>query len=172
MKTKISILLVLLSLSTMTKAQYSVNKEKYDHKEYVQQAGDPYDPSTASLASVLIPGLGQMLSDEVGRGVGFLAGYSGCWIMYSIGLNSMSKDIINGGNGSSGKTLAWISVFGAIGVNIWSAVDANRVAKVNNLAFRDKKLSSFNFAVEPYLANNQINDKNSIQTGLSIKIKF
>jgi len=49
-------------------------KEKYDYKNYTYQKGDRYDPGTAGVCSFLIPGLGQAVSGEIGRGILFFTG--------------------------------------------------------------------------------------------------
>jgi len=50
---------------------YKINKQKYDYKMYMPQPGDPNNPAVMGLASFFIPGLGQMLSGETGRGLAF-----------------------------------------------------------------------------------------------------
>jgi len=92
---KILLLTTLLCFTalTATEAQYSVNKTKYDYRTYVPEVGDPYNPGVAGLASFFIPGLGQMISNEGGRGAGFLAGYAGCWVLYGAGVGSAMNDI-------------------------------------------------------------------------------
>ena len=53
---------------------YKINKQKYDYKMYMPQPGDPNNPAVMGLASFFIPGLGQMLSGETGRGLAYLGG--------------------------------------------------------------------------------------------------
>ena len=57
-----------------TFGQYKQNKLNYNHKQYSFQKGDRYNPTIAGVASFLIPGLGQAVSGEVGRGVAFFGG--------------------------------------------------------------------------------------------------
>jgi hypothetical protein len=53
-----------------------------------------------------------------------------------------------------------VGLVGALGVDIWSIVDAIRVAKVNNLDWRDNPLS-YNFQIQPYIFSaNQYSNSN------------
>ena len=158
-------------LSNLSFSQYKINKTKYDYHTYTYQAGDPYNPSVAGLTSFLIPGLGQMLSGEGGRGAAFLGGYVGCLVVYGIGVGVGTADINNGGTGAAGGGLVIVGLLGAIGVDIWSIVDAVHVAKVNNLAFRDKNKNSLNLKVLPFWGNTtQTNNK--LPIGLRLNITF
>jgi hypothetical protein len=121
--------------STTCDAQYRVNKMQYDYQQYVPEVGDPYNPGVAGVCSFLIPGLGQMISNEGGRGAGFLGGYIGCWVVYGVGYGSVLYD-------GSGAGVMLLGAAGALGVNIWAIVDAVRVAKVNNMAWRDRSQTS------------------------------
>ena len=57
-------------------------------------------------------------------------------------------------------------------VDIWSIVDAVRVAKVNNLAFRDKNKTSYNFQIQPYFNTTYYSQTGSIPTGVTLKVRF
>lgn len=173
MKKFIFFILGIVLISTTSNAQYRVNKTQHDYKSYVYQVGDPYNPTIAGVASLFIPGLGQMISGEGGRGVGFLAGYVGCFTIYYLGAVKTVNNINSGGDGSSGAGLMLVGLGSAVGVGIWSIVDAVRVAKVNNLAFRERNVTSMNFKVEPFLMNaSTINNRNHISTGLTLKMTF
>lgn len=160
---------VLFSASITTQAQYSVNKTMYDFRQYVPEVGDPYNPGVAGIASFFIPGLGQMISNEGGRGAGFLGGYVGCWVVYGIGVGSMSNDIaMDGYYDGAGAGLVLLGIGGALVVNIWSIVDATRVAKVNNMAWRDRNMSS-SIRVQPEL---MLSPNGKPISGMSLSFKF
>ena len=65
-----------------------------------------------------------------------------------------------------------IGLIGAITVDIWATVDAVRVAKVNNLAWRDKYNTGYNIRLEPYIATMQTSCTTNLQAGLSLKLNF
>ncbi len=164
-------ILVFILLCNSTKSQYSVNKLKYDYRTYVHKVGDPYNPSLAGIASFLIPGLGQMISGEGGRGVAFLGGYSGCWVLYGIGAtkasNAIRDDLFE--YQGEGTGLMVVGALGAIIVNIWSIVDAVHVAKVNNLAWQDKHKPN-HYQLQPYIFHDY--NMNYSQVGLKATINF
>jgi hypothetical protein len=172
MKKCVLILISVLFIGIGANAQYRINKTKYDYRTYSYQVGDPYNPSVAGLTSFLIPGLGQMISGEGGRGVAFLGGYVGFFVIYYVGAVSSINDINNGGTGSGGAGVMVLGLLGAIGVDIWSIVDAIHVAKVNNLAFRDKSKTSYNFQIKPYINISNYNYNSKIPVGLSLKVRF
>ncbi len=174
MKRFIFLILGVLLISITSYGQYRVNKKQYDYKSYAYQVGDPYNPTIAGVASFLIPGLGQMISGEGGRGVGFLAGSFGSFIIFYVGAVERNNYINNGSGGSSSGTgLMLVGLGSAIGVEIWSVVDAVRVAKVNNLAFRANNKTSMDLKVEPFLMNiGALNNENYISTGLTLKMTF
>lgn len=47
--------------------KYKEVKELYNYKEYDRASGDRYNPVGAGIASFFIPGLGQAVSNEIGR---------------------------------------------------------------------------------------------------------
>jgi len=181
MKKAILIFISALFICSFVNAQYRINKTKYDFHKYSYHVGDPYNPSVSGLTSFFIPGLGQMLSGEVGRGFGFLSGYLGSMTVSFVGLASfihnMDTDEVHHKEADIGKayTGLLIMIFGVIGtvfINLDSIVDAVRVAKVNNLAFRDKNKTSFILQIQPYFNKAFNNPIGSIPTGITLKIKF
>jgi hypothetical protein len=85
MKKILLLVISIMLISATTNAQYRINKTKYDALNYVPQVGDPYNPTASGICSFLIPGLGQMISGEGGRGVGFLLGCMGSFGVFIIG---------------------------------------------------------------------------------------
>ena len=165
MKKPLIFLLGLALICSVVNAQYAVNKTKYDYRTYEYEVGDPYNPGVAGITSVLIPGLGQAISGEAGRGLGFLGGYAGCWLIFGMGWGKFETSFY-----SKGGELALIGILGIIIVDLWSAIDAVRVAKFNNLAWRDKHRTGLN--IQPYVNHFQTNDKINARMGLRVKLLF
>ncbi|MDD4993018.1 MAG: hypothetical protein PHR83_12365 [Paludibacter sp.] len=174
-KILVSIILVTLVVS-VTKAQtYSQNKLKYDYHQYVRQYGDPYDPALSGVCSFFLPGLGQMLSDETGRGLAFLGASAGCGLVTIVGYGSFISSAFNGNSSGtgSGAGLMLLGMAGMLTVNIWSIVDAVHVAEVNNLYIRDlHKTSSMKLELEPYVARININNQMTTPVGMTLRVKF
>ena len=158
-------------LSNISHAQYKLNKHQYDYKNYVYKQGDPYNPGIAALASFFVPGLGQMVCDEVYRGLAFMGGTAGFYIMYVGGVATLVTDSNN--NETIGVTMVAAGLVGALTVNIWSIVDAIHVAKVNNMAHRDRKKSASRFGISPYFGKLTVkNEKSYLSNGVTMAWKF
>jgi len=75
-------IIIFISLSAFATANaqsansthYRDLKGSYNFKEYEKQATDPYNAGWYECASFFVPGVGQLLSGEVGRGIAFIAG--------------------------------------------------------------------------------------------------
>jgi hypothetical protein len=76
MKKDILIYFILLAFAVNVKAQtYNINKDKFDFHQYIPEYGDPYNPAVSGICSLIVPGLGQMMCGETGRGLAFMGGY-------------------------------------------------------------------------------------------------
>jgi len=142
-------------------------KKMYDFKNYEWQMGDRYNPGVAGVLSFVIPGVGQMVSGEVGRGFAFLIPTT----IAEIVIYDVAERIDNGeiSNPEDYATRVIISGIAVIVFTIWSTVDAVQVAKVNNMYLRDKSKNDASLKIEPY-AN--ILPDNNVGYGLSLRINF
>ena len=166
MKKLYFVLTSFLILYAAVNAQYKTIKLKYDYRTYKYQAGDPYSPGIAGFASLLVPGLGQMSSGAGGRGAAFLGGFIGCITIYAIGSSYYYEDV-EGEHG--GPVPLYIGFFGAIAIDLISVIDAVRVAKVTNLYFRDKYMTSYSLKLSPYIGSLT---SEKIPLGFSLKLRF
>lgn len=181
MKKVIFMLISTLLICTAVNAQYRINKTKYDFHNYSPQDDDPYNPPLCGLTSFLIPGLGQTLSGEFIRGLGYLCGCIGCTTVSVAGFASFAYNLDtdehehkepNVGKAIVGLGISVIGAICTICIDLDSVVDAIRVAKVNNLAFRDKHKTSFNLQIQPYVNTTSYSQTKSIPAGISLKIRF
>ena len=168
MKILFLILAGMLFITSVTNAQYKINKTQYDYHTYKRQVGDPYNPSVAGISSFLIPGLGQMTSGEFIRGAVFLGGYASCCVIFAVGFNESWF----GPDYKLGSTMLLSGLAGILIVNLWSIVNAVHVAKVNDLAFRNNNKTSFNIQVQPYINTTCYNKAGSIPAGITLKVAF
>ena len=172
------IVLLTIVVCGAAEAQYNINKTKYDYRTWELEPGDPYNPGLCGGINLLLPGIGQMIAGESGRGAAFLGGYVGSVIIYAVGSVKATvalDDEAQGGPAYDGEGLGLMVVgIGAmITIVVWSIVDGVRVAKVNNLAFRDKHNLGYQFNFKPYVAPLYLGDGNSVvQGGLSMQIRF
>lgn len=174
--TSLSMIIVLTLVCSQTAAQYRINKTKYDHRIYSFQKGDPYKPSSAIVASFIIPGLGQMSCGEGGRGFGFLFGWGGSLTFSIAGLITLSNTDERESDFeeqlSRGEIMCVSGLMAATAFWIWSFTDASKVAKVNNMAFRDKMGLSGNIKIKPYVDFLTGPSNSGIHLGLSGRINF
>lgn len=182
---KKTIFLCILGIAFITEnlnaQRYRINKLKYDYHQYVPEMGDPYNPVVSGVCSLFIPGLGQIVSGEVVRGLGFLAGYYGSMYMFGFGIEFSASNLdynsITGTYSSThnpfGYLLLGLGAAGLVGVTIWSIMDAVNVAKVNNMYFQSlRRTSSVNFEVAPYVTQLSINNQLVTPVGMTMRLKF
>ena len=151
--------------------QYSVNKLNYNAHDYSHQPGDRYDPTIAGIASFLLPGLGQVVAGETGRGLLFFAGYIASTAITLGSITRESVTVLGSGNSSNVEfgSGTYIGLFASLGIWVWSITDAVKVAKVNNLAYRDRnKVGLHSF--RPTLIQNPNNGQ--LAAGLGFRISL
>lgn len=102
---------------------------------------------------------------EYYRGLGFFAGYTTSVIIFYSSAIEYIGETITGEQQKSQVATMTISGVAAIGIWIWSIVDASQVAKINNLYFRDQA----DITLKPSL---NILPYNNVGYGLSLRINF
>ena len=111
---------------------YSEIDGLYDTRMYQPSPGDPYSPAWSGVASFFIPGLGQCITGEWGRGLGFLAANIGLdvlelWEVYNLDSRNSAP--------FAGAFLA--TVLAQCALNVWGICDAVNIAKAKNMYFQD-----------------------------------
>jgi len=107
---------------------YCDYKDLYDSKDYVHVQGEPYSPVGSGIASFFIPGLGQVLNGQAGKGIGMFFGdvllVTGAIVVGSVCTGKATAGVL-------------ICLSGALAIDIWSICDAVHVAKIKDLYYRD-----------------------------------
>jgi hypothetical protein len=148
-----------------------ITKISIDTRAYSFKKSDPFNPISAGIASLIIPGLGQMISGKPGRGVLFLTGFTGCLAVSAEGLFKYWSSA--GGNyGVDPFQVFKAGLVGALCIDLWSIADAVNVAKVNNLVLRIKHRSSYNLNIKPFLNTPDYGLKHNIPIALGFKVTF
>ncbi len=173
-KVIIAIACALFVFASTTKAQtYSINKLNYDYRAYSPQMGDMYNPGLCGVASFLIPGLGQIVAGETGRGLAFLGGYLGSYVLLGVGYGTMLNDVMLYNGQTQGFGMMLLGAGAMAGIGIWSIVDAVKVAKVNNLYIRDQhRTSMFNLQMAPYISPVSSISPAHSSAGMSLRLSF
>ncbi|MFN6379523.1 MAG: hypothetical protein ACK4WD_09615 [Flavobacteriales bacterium] len=121
-------------LANESMAQYEKDKERFNFRDYKRSSTDAYEPIISGLASFFIPGLGQIYCDETMRGFKFLGGVVGSMF---ISISGAVFLFISGG-ADLGYGLLIGGALMSTGIHIWSIIDAIRVAKVKNMAYKSR----------------------------------
>ena len=155
--------------------KYREVKELYNYKEYTPALTDRYTPAGAGVASFFIPGLGQMLSREVGRGFAWLGGHAAAYLVTYLGMNYYVLGTTSNSTDMAG-TGALITLAGCISmltVDICSIVDAVRVAKVKNMYEQDlRRMYSLDVDLHPSVNYIQTADGVQPTAGLTLALNF
>ena len=129
-------------------AKYKDIKNTYNYKEYMPSQADPYSPGWSSAFSFFVPGVGQVLSGEVWRGLAFFGGAAVCSSLIEDSFTELGKqlaiDIDNNTmhwiDKEKGQMNVWtigVATVVDLGLAIWSSIDASRIAKVKNMYYQD-----------------------------------
>jgi hypothetical protein len=129
---------------------YRDYKNLYDAKTYVHDAADAVNPVWAGIASFFIPGLGQCISGEWGRGLGFFFGeLGGTILMINMVPDTNTTQVTNGQ-----RAALWAFLLGLTAVDVWNIVNAVHVTKIKNMYYQDlrRQKASIDLKMEPYFA--------------------
>lgn len=177
MKKLLILFVILLTLlTTTTQAQtYSQNRLKYNDSTYIYLRTDKYNPADCKGLSFLVPGLGQMACGETERGILFLVGEISCVPVAAI---SGLGFIFYVQTGNDNATLSNLGIFmlscsAFMAIRIWSSLDAEHIAKINNLYYRDlHRTSLLKLEVSPYVTQLTINNQQTTPVGMTLRVKF
>ena len=131
---------------------------------------DPYSRGWAGVASALIPGLGQGVAGEWGRGALFFLGSLG------IDLLSYTQRSVDKYGYYTYTNAFWVILAAGLAFDIWSICDAVHVAKVKNMYYQDlrsMRTAQFEFSVSPFVSlTPNMCDGNHPFAGLSLSLSF
>ena len=144
-----------LSAQVVPDMKYKELKDIYNPKDYVKSSNDPHISGLYGLASAVVPGLGQIVCGEVGRGVAVIAGDAAFGVAATVCVYKFLDYVEKDTNGNYMKDADGLFVvtdenaakkwgYGLIGVAagnlvywVWNICDAVKVARVKNMYFQD-----------------------------------
>lgn len=137
--------------------KYKEYRKLYNSRDYVHILGDRYSPVVGGVCSFLVPGLGQMICGEIGRGFAWFGGTLGSYILIAVGsnINSMGYYTESGeGYIIAGSILTIAGIASLLGIEISSIIDGVKVAKIKNMYQRDlvRQASSVDVSLLPYIS--------------------
>ena len=155
--------------------KYRQLKRMYNYKDYSETIYDRYSPAGAGIASFFIPGLGQMISREVGRGFAWFGGAAAAYIVTGVGGVFAGSGQYYGEPQleNTGAVIGLVGMVSLLAIDICSIVDAVRVAKVKNMYEQDLR-KEYSFDVDFHPSVNYIQTANGVQptAGLTMALKF
>ncbi len=143
--------------------KYDQLKKLYDYRMYRPGGYERYSPAWSGVASFFIPGLGQLICGEAGRGFGQFALSTMCDIVTIVSI----EEGIDG--------LALLTSLAHLGIAIWSIVDATQVAKVKNMYETDLRSMRSSVEVEMYPSLNTFTTQSNgigVAPGMTLAITF
>ena len=162
---RILTILVLLAVCTAAFGQrvsYKDLKTQYNYKNYVKSDVDPYSVGWISFESFVVPGMGQLMMRESGRGWAFLGASSVLSAINSSLADSIQELWPRDADGhyakepgeNKDKIVGYLwGMLGVsmaeLGVCIWSSVDASRIAKVKNQYYQDNTAKQVSASLYP-----------------------
>lgn len=148
--------------------KYKELKNIYNYSDWYSGLGDKYNPALMGVCSWLIPGLGQMISGEVGRGFGWLGGSIGCSVLLGIGSNYAVSEP----SWELGPILMVAGSLALLTVDICAIVDACRVAKVRNMYEQDLRKMNYSLELHPSIDYIQMANRVQPTAGLTLAMRF
>lgn len=145
--------------------KYKELKRLYNYKEYVPGLADRYSPGWTGVASFFIPGLGECINGEWGRGLGKFGG--------NLLLQTLASFAISDLDTEAGGYVITALCAGILAIDIYSIVDAVHIAKVKNMYEQDlRRQYSFDMKLSPSV--NYVPSGNTIQpvVGMTLALRF
>ena len=151
------------SLAVAPMMKYKEMAKVYDYRLYQKSLYDRYSPVGSGIASFFIPGLGQMICGEWGRGFAYLGGHVGCYML--TGISAIAES----------DTLVLMGIAGLLAIDICAIVDGVRVAKVKNMYMEDlRKSGYYGLDVDLYPSVNYVRTTSGVQptAGMTLALRF
>lgn len=155
-------------ISIVPYMKYQQLKHIYDHRKYQRSYMDRFSPGWIGVASFFLPGLGECICDEWGRGLGKTVGSA---TLATIGSILVAKSYVDVNYGTD-ICFAVLSYLAALGIDIWSIVDAVRIAKVKNMYESDMRVKYALMDVFPSISCVQIGNKVQPTVGITLAMRF
>lgn len=142
--------------------KYREMAKLYDYRDYQPSFYDVYSPAGSGVASFFVPGLGQMMCGEVGRGFAWFGGSIGCYILTSAA--ALYEE----------PALLIMGLAGMLAIDVCAIVDGVRVAKVKNMYRTDVIASRYAVDVDMYPSVNYVKTATGLQptAGMTLAFRF
>lgn len=142
---------------------YRQMSDHYDYRLYQPSIYDKYSPAGSAVASFFIPGLGQAICGEWGRGFAWFGSQMGTTILMLASALTDKEELFLM---ASAATLA---------LRVGTIVDGARVAKVKNMYLNDLRAAGYyGFEMDIYPSVNYVRTASGIQptAGMTLALRF
>lgn len=149
--------------------KYKQLRTIYDFRRYEPTLADRHNPTLAGVASFFIPGLGQIICGETGRGFALFGAHIGGVVLASAA-SAYAYDYE-----SAGASLLSVAMgIGLAAFDIYSIIDGVRVAKVLNMYEQDwrEQQKSIDITLQPSIYNIKYNNSIKPAAGLTLSMTF
>ena len=154
---------------------YQQLKNIYNYREYVPGIMDRYNIGGLGVASFFITGLGECITGEWGRGlmksgINFVLICSAAAFFSNATVYNRYGERLD--NNSTMTLFGSLCMAGVLAVDIWSIIDASRIAIVKNMYYRD--LQGFPLDLRMYPSISYAPGANAFQAapGLTFSVRF
>lgn len=148
--------------------KYKDYKKFYKASDYEPQPGDKYSPALGGVLSWIIPGLGQMVNGEVGRGFKYFGSTIACSVVMGAGFGMGYA-----GMPVAGSIVAAAGAVALLAVDIAAIVDGVNVAKIKNMYSRDiNGMAAVKVDLSPYFATLASGPACQPVAGAALRISF
>lgn len=179
-----------LSAQVVPGMKYRELKDIYNTKEYVKSDIDPYSRGWAGLASFVVPGLGQVICGEAGRGIAIFAGDLALGAAVKLTADKYESYIQKDASGNYIKdveggyvmtddkeAMKWGGAMICLAVGnvaywIWNICDARMVAKVKNMYYQDLQMRPVEFRAYPSVSSAITSQGIRPVAGLTLSMQF
>lgn len=147
---------------------YGLLKKIYDRRNYMPEEDDRYSLGLCGAMSFLVPGVGQIICGEPGRGIAQLAGS-----LTALAGSEALMMVYDGDEGTQWLVGSYICIGLALAIDVHSIVNAVHMAQIKNMYNQDlRTMKSVNVSFVPVVAPVRFGNDSKPYVGMSARIVF
>ena len=145
----------------------------YDVKDYNSFGGmERHSPRMQGLYSAIIPGLGQMVDGQVGRGILHFSASAVLFYLCGSSFYYLADRTVTSKDRNQFCWRFFSGLAGSLAVHTFSCLDAVKMTKVKNMYWSDLRGQDVSFTAAPFVDRLDIAEKETPVAGISLKIAF
>lgn len=141
--------------------KYKELRKMYRTRDYVHYENAAYLPGLNGLFSSIVPGLGECMAEEWGRGIPKFLGFSLLAGAYNTCIKNEDAD------------MALVALAGGFVVWLWSIIDAVKISKIKNMYIHDyMKMYGMELNLTPSVSFVSMGESSFSTAGLTLSLNF